>query len=82
MGLFFSQRLGTITNGPLTVNFSIGGTASNGVDYLQITNSVTMATGVAYAQILVQPYSGVFAGTNGSVVLTLGGGSYLIDPNY
>jgi hypothetical protein len=43
------------TNADLTVYFSIGGTASNGVDYAAIANDVTIAAGQRYALLTVVP---------------------------
>ena len=43
------------TNTDQTVYFSIGGTASNGVDYAAIPNSVTIPAGQRHAQILIVP---------------------------
>jgi hypothetical protein len=43
------------TNADLTVYYSIGGTASNGVDYAAIPNNVTIAAGQRYALVTVVP---------------------------
>jgi hypothetical protein len=48
------RRLGTAISN-LTVNFNIGGTASNGVDYAAITNSLTIPAGAAYGLIPIVP---------------------------
>lgn len=75
-GAFTVTRYGS-TSDPLTVNYSIGGTASNGVDYVQLSGQVTFGAGEAYATIPVTPIDDpVIKGTE-TVVLTL-----LPDPGY
>ena len=44
----------TTTTGPLTVFFSLGGTARSGVDYFSLPNSVTIPDGQASVSLLVQ----------------------------
>jgi hypothetical protein len=51
-GEFLFSR--TVTAGPLTVYFSLGGTARNGVDYLSLPDSVTMPDGQASVSLPVQ----------------------------
>ena len=53
-GLFTIRRFGDATSA-LTVNFHIGGTASNGVDYAMISNSITIPAGRAYGLIPIVP---------------------------
>jgi hypothetical protein len=43
------------TNSDLTVTYAIGGTASNGVDYMAIPNQVTIPAGSRYALITIDP---------------------------
>ena len=43
------------TNAPFTVLFSVGGTASNGVDYAAISSPVTIPAGQYRARIVIQP---------------------------
>jgi hypothetical protein len=43
------------TNDPLTIWYSIGGTASNGVDYLTIPSSITIPAGRRSARITIIP---------------------------
>ncbi len=70
---------------PLTVNYTISGTASNGVDYVQITNSVTIPTTITnnanFLRIPIQGILGAFSATNKTVTVTLNPGTnYQIDP--
>ena len=51
----FLVRRDTPTNADLTVNYSISGTASNGVDYAAIPNQVTIPAGQRYALITIVP---------------------------
>ena len=53
-GLFTIRRFGDASY-PLTVNYNIGGTASNGVDYAAISNSVTIPAGRAYVLVPIVP---------------------------
>jgi hypothetical protein len=53
-GLFTLRRFGDVSSS-LNVNFNIGGTASNGVDYAAISNSVTIPAGRAYGLIPIVP---------------------------
>lgn len=82
VGLFLISALPTNAGAPFQVNFTISGTASNGVDCQLITNSVTIPTGSSYAEVLVRGIPGAFTGTNKSVVLTLlQGTNFVINPN-
>ena len=51
---FLVHREGS-TNDPITVSFSIGGTATNGIDYLQIPDSLTIPAGKTYGLITIVP---------------------------
>jgi hypothetical protein len=53
----FLVRRDSDTNTDLTVYYSIGGTASNGVDYVTIPNYVVIPTGQRYALITIVPLS-------------------------
>src|SRR5206468_2676992 len=53
-GTFTITRTGD-TTAPLTVNYSLSGTASNGTDYQQLGTSVTIAAGVSSATVTVTP---------------------------
>jgi RHS repeat-associated protein len=78
VGLFLLGRLPT-SLAPLTVNFTISGTASNGVDYVQITNSVTLpavtGVGASWMRIPVRGVPGAFSATNKTITVTLGSGT-------
>lgn len=51
---FRVRRVGS-TNQPLTVYYSVRGTASNGVDYVAIPSQVTIPAGRHGARIVIQP---------------------------
>jgi hypothetical protein len=51
---FVVSRVGA-TDDPLDVPFSVGGTASNGVDYAAITSPVTIPAGQLSARIVIRP---------------------------
>ena len=71
-GAFTVYRAGD-TNGPITVFYNIGGTASNGVDYVTLPNTVLIPAGATSAQIAVTPIVDTNADFNETVVLTLTG---------
>ena len=51
----FLVRRDSATNTALTVYYSIGGTAINGVDYVTLPTSVTIPAGQRYALITIDP---------------------------
>lgn len=68
---FVSDKTSTT---PQVINYTIGGTATNGVDYNNIPNSVTIAPGDTVANVIVVPnLDGI---TEGSETVKL----YLINP--
>jgi hypothetical protein len=67
---FIVTRYGPLTNA-LTAGYSIGGTASNGVDYVSISDSVTFATGVSKVVIVISPIDDTVAEPTENVILTL-----------
>jgi len=69
-GSFTLSRDGD-TNSALTVTFSLGGTASNGVDYAAIPTSVTLAAGQVSSNLTVTPISEPASTGYKTVILTL-----------
>jgi hypothetical protein len=67
---FVIRRHG-LTNDDLTVNYDIGGTATNGVDYVTLPGSVTVPAGRRTAQIVVRPIDDDLAEGVETVVLKL-----------
>lgn len=65
---------------PLTVNYSISGTASNGVDYVTLSGSVTFATGAGDTNIFVKTLPDNLIEGDETVTLTLipNGSAYYI----
>jgi hypothetical protein len=59
------------TNSAITVPFGIGGTASNGVDYAEITNAISLAAGQNSTNIVITPVTEPSATGYKTVVLTL-----------
>ncbi len=77
-GVFTISRSGS-TNTALNVNYTISGTASNGVDYKTIPNSVTIAAGSSSATIVITPIDDNTDEGDETIILTLtSGSSYLI----
>ncbi|TRV05183.1 MAG: hypothetical protein EWV73_01085 [Microcystis wesenbergii Mw_QC_B_20070930_S4D] len=67
-------RSGVTTNA-LTVNYTIGGTATNGTDYTSIPTSVTFAANSATATVTVDPTADTIVESNETVALTLATGT-------
>src|SRR4051794_38108960 len=55
IGVFTVSREGGGTNSPLNVLCHIGGSASNGVDYVTLSNVVTIPAGAFFANVSVMP---------------------------
>lgn len=73
-GRFTIQRAGVVST-VITVNYTIGGTAANGVDYALITNKVTLAAGEATAEIVISPTPAIGLEAPKTVVLTVTAGT-------
>ncbi|HXS67720.1 MAG TPA: Ig-like domain-containing protein [Candidatus Polarisedimenticolia bacterium] len=67
---FIVNRSGD-TNSALTVYYSIGGTASNGLDYATLPGSVTIPTGRRAAMIVVDPLLDEVTNCPETVILSL-----------
>jgi len=68
--------------GTLRIFYSIGGSAQNGVDYTNISNSVLVPGGVGRVQAFIEPYSDNEFELDESVTLTLvGTNRYVVDPD-
>lgn len=69
----FLVRRDSGTNTSLTVYYSISGTASNGVDYANIPNNVTLSPGQRYGTITIYPLEDNDSSTNrySNVILSL-----------
>ncbi len=67
---FTITRTGDLSKA-LTVNFMIGGTATNGVDYTTINSPVTIAAGSASATVTVSPIDDPIVESVETVTLTL-----------
>ena len=69
-GTFTVKRDGDLTEA-LVVNYNISGTASNGVDYVSLSGTVTIPAGAASTAITVTPNADSFLEGNETIVLTL-----------
>ncbi len=76
-GTFRISRTGS-TASRLAVNFSVSGTALNGVDYQQITSPKTIPIGSASVDVVVSPIDDAVVENTETVFLTLLPGSYII----
>ena len=75
-GTFTFTRTGPTTL-PLTVNYTVGGTATSGVDYGSIGTSVTLGIGVTSVTRTVTPIADTLVEGNETVVVTLAAGQYI-----
>jgi hypothetical protein len=76
-GVFTVSRSGGDISSSLPVNYTVGGTASNGIDYQTIPVSITISAGSPTANISVTPIDDAVVEANETVVLTL-----VSDPTY
>jgi hypothetical protein len=58
-------------NSPLTVNYTISGTARSGVDYSALPSSITIPAGAMSTNIIVAPLGGSLLSNSATVTLTL-----------
>jgi fibronectin type 3 domain-containing protein len=72
----------SFTGGDLLVNYAIGGTATNGVDYDSLDGTILIPDGEATVQLIVSPFDDTLPEGNETVSVTLlGGRGYKISPN-
>lgn len=70
-GLFTLTRTGGTLSSPLAVNYTIGGSATNGGDYTGLSGTATFAANSATATILVTPIDDANVEGSENVILTL-----------
>jgi len=73
-GVFTITRVGQLSQ-PLTVGFSLGGTATNGTYTASATTSVTLATGQASTNVTITPVNDGVPRRTTTVVLNLSSGT-------
>ncbi len=71
---FTVSRTGCTTV-PLTVNYAVSGTAAAGVDYVALTNSVTIPQGLSSTTITVTPVDDLTPECSETVVVTVSAGT-------
>src|SRR5262249_49440951 len=74
VGVFRFTRTGSTTS-PVVVSYTIGGTATNGVDYVTINNTITIAAGQASADLTITPIPDAISEPSETVVLTVTDGA-------
>jgi uncharacterized repeat protein (TIGR02543 family) len=78
-GRFQVSRIGELTQ-PLTVNYAMSGTASNGVDYSRLSGTVTLAAGVVSRTVVVDPLpDALVEGTEWAILSLSDGTGYTVD---
>lgn len=73
--LLFTVALNAASASPVTVNYTVGGTATNGADYAPIGTSVLFPTGTTSQTIIVNPNSDGTIEPDETVILTLTAGA-------
>jgi subtilisin family serine protease len=71
-GIFTITRTGD-TSAPLTVHYTVGGTAGAGTDYTSLPGTATIEVGSATATVAVMPIDDAAYESNETVTLTLSG---------
>ena len=79
-GAFTVSRPALATNGNLTVNYTLSGTATNGVDYMALSGVVTIPVGQTNATITVLPNWTRYDTASQTVQAALAPGPYIIGP--
>jgi hypothetical protein len=80
-GAFTVTRTGPVSSS-LTVNYTITGTATNGVDYVVISGSVVIASGSSSGTITITPVDDAIEESNETVTLTVvAGAGYVVGSN-
>jgi len=77
-GLFVITRVGKLT--PVTVNFTVAGTAVEGSDYTAISRSVTLPFGVNTAAVTITPETDALIESPESVILAIASGTDYAPP--
>lgn len=81
IGIIYIQNKGWATN-DVTVHYTIGGTAQNGIDYSNLTGVAIVPVNQNYAEVDIDPIADGLK-PNQTVILTLiQNTNYLIDPAY
>lgn len=75
-GVFTFTREGDTAN-PLTVSFTLTGTATNGVDYVTVPTTITFAAGDSSTNLVITPIDDSLSEANETVIVTLAS-----NPNY
>jgi uncharacterized repeat protein (TIGR01451 family) len=79
-GAFTFRRSGS-TSGALTVNYTVAGTASNGIDYVTLSGAVTIPSGSNSVTLAVTPIDELVVEPTENVIVTLASDpAYFINP--
>ena len=73
--LVYTVTLNQAAFNPISINYAIGGTATNGTDYATITSPLVINTGNTTGTITVNPTADATIETNETVTLTLNAGT-------
>lgn len=76
-GAFTFVRAGSVSQ-PLTVNFTVGGSATPGADYAPLSGSVVIASGASAATVTVTPLADAEDEGLEHVVVTVAAGAYVV----
>ncbi|WP_277601974.1 putative Ig domain-containing protein [Altererythrobacter sp. BO-6] len=73
--LVYTVTLNSAPNAPVSINYTVGGTATNGTDYATITSPLVINTGNTTGTITVNPTADATIEADETVVLTLAAGT-------
>ena len=71
----FTITRGIVTASPLTVNYTMGGTATNGVDYVTVNSNVIIAANSPTAIVTIAPINDAVFEVSETAILTLAAGT-------
>ena len=81
IGIQNGDGVHTATN-DITVYYTLGGTARNGIDYSNLPGALTLAAGMKDTNIIIQPTAMGLKSDQTIVLTLLQNSNYLIDPDY
>lgn len=77
--LVYTVALDQATPSALSINFTVGGTATSGTDYVAVSSPLAIAAGATSGTIIIDPIADSTIEANETVVITLvAGGNYAV----
>ncbi|BCU78329.1 hypothetical protein llg_30440 [Luteolibacter sp. LG18] len=76
---FTLLRTGATTD-PLVVNYTMGGTATNGTDYTTLSGTATIPAGASFVDVAITPINDTTAEGTETIIMSLAPGTYSRSP--